>query len=74
MDEITFQLDYDDLGGDFYKSLTASSGVKLINFNNNPFHVTTVLKCKNGDEEFRPEITLLINGIRLVFIESKKAK
>lgn len=75
LDEITLQLDYDDLGRDFYKSLTATSGVKLIdfnNFNNNTFHVTTELTCKNGDEEFRPDITLLINGIPLVFIEVKK--
>lgn len=75
LDEITLQLDYDDLGRDFYKSLTATSGIKLIdfnNFNNNSFHVTTELTCKNGDEEFRPDITLLINGIPLVFIEVKK--
>ena len=75
LDEITLQLDYEDLGRDFYKSLTATSGIKLIdfnNFNNNSFHVTTELTCKNGDEEFRPDITLLINGIPLVFIEVKK--
>ena len=75
LDEITLQLDYDDLGRDFYKSLTATSGIKLIdfaNFSNNSFHVTTELTCKNGDEEFRPDITVLINGIPLVFIEVKK--
>lgn len=75
LDEITLQLDYDDLGRDFYKSLTSTSGTKLIdfsNFNNNSFHVTTELTCKNGDEEFRPDITVLINGIPLVFIEVKK--
>jgi type I restriction enzyme R subunit len=75
LDEITLQLDYDDLGRDFYKSLTATSGIKLIDFNNfsnNSFHVTTEMTCKNGDEEFRPDITLLINGIPLVFIEVKK--
>ncbi len=75
LDEITLQLDYDDLGRDFYKSLTATSGIKLIDFadfSNNSFHVTTELTCKNGDEEFRPDITVLINGIPLVFIEVKK--
>ncbi len=75
LDEITLQLDYDDLGRDFYKSLVATSGIKLIDFtnlNNNSFHVTTELTCKNGDEEFRPDITVLINGIPLVFIEVKK--
>lgn len=75
LDEFTLKLDYDDLGKDFYKSLTSTSGIKLIdfnNFNNNSLHVTTELTCKNGDEEFRPDITVLINGMPLVFIEVKK--
>ena len=73
--ELTLKLDFDDLGREFYKSLTATSGIKLIdfeNFNNNSFHVTTELTCKNGEEEFRPDITILINGMPLVFIEVKK--
>ncbi|CAN5676296.1 DEAD/DEAH box helicase family protein [soil metagenome] len=68
-------MDYDDLGRDFYKALTATSGIKLIDFknlHNNCFHVTTELTCKNGDEEFRPDITVFINGMPLVFIEVKK--
>jgi len=42
------------------------------NFNNNSFHVVTELTYKNGDDEFRPDITLLINGMPLAFIEVKK--
>lgn len=75
LEEICLMLDYDDLGHDFYKALTTTSGIKLIdfkNFQNNCFHVTTELTCKNGDEEFRPDITVLINGMPLVFIEVKK--
>lgn len=75
LEEITLKLDYDDLGREFYKSLTATSGIKLIDFKefkNNDFHVTTELTCKNGDEEFRPDITVFINGMPLVFIEVKK--
>lgn len=75
LEEITLKLDYDDLGREFYKALTTTSGIKLIdfkNFVNNSFHVTTELTCKNGDEEFRPDITILINGMPLVFIEVKK--
>lgn len=75
LEEISLKLDYDDLGKEFYKALTATSGIKLIdfkNFSNNSFHVTTELTCKNGDEEFRPDITVLINGMPLVFIEVKK--
>lgn len=68
-------LDNDDLGKAFYEKLTDRSGNKLIDFeniNNNLFHVVTELTCQNGDEEFRPDITLLINGMPLVFIEVKK--
>lgn len=75
LEEITLKLDYDDLGKEFYNALTATSGIKLIdfkNFENNSFHVTTELTCKNGEDEFRPDITVLINGMPLVFIEVKK--
>lgn len=73
--ETKLTLDNDDLGLAFYQKLTDRSGIKLIdfeNFNNNSFHVVTELTCQNGDEEFRPDITLLINGMPLVFIEVKK--
>lgn len=75
LDKISLELDYEDLGRKFYERLTSGAGVKLIdfqNFSNNAFHVTTELTCKNGDEEFRPDITLLINGMPLAFIEVKK--
>ena len=42
------------------------------NFHLNTFNVVTELTCKNGEEEFRPDITLLINGMPLAFIEVKK--
>lgn len=75
LEDISLELDYEDLGKKFYQRLTATSGTRLIdfkNFSNNSFHVTTELTCKNGDEEFRPDITLLINGMPLAFIEVKK--
>lgn len=75
LDEINLELDYEDLGKKFYERLVATSGLKLIdfiNFSNNEFHVTTELTCKTGDEEFRPDITVLINGMPLAFIEVKK--
>ena len=68
-------LDNEDLGKAFYEKLTSESGTKLIdfeNFENNSFHVVTELTYKNGDDEFRPDIILLINGMPLVFIEVKK--
>lgn len=75
LDEINLELDYEDLGKKFYERLTATSGIKLIDFEKfekNSFHVTTELTCKSGDEEFRPDITVLINGMPLAFIEVKK--
>ncbi len=75
LDEISIALDGEDLGEKFHEMLTATSGIKLIDFkdfSNNDFHVVTELPCKNGDEEFRPDITLLINGMPLAFIEVKK--
>ncbi len=75
LDNIALALDNDDLGAVFYNMLTASSGIKLIDFkdfNNNLFHVVTELTYKNGEDEFRPDITLLINGMPLAFIEVKK--
>lgn len=75
LEEIKLELDNEDLGRAFYERLTNRSNTKLIdfeNFNNNSFHVVTELTCQNGDEEFRPDITLLINGMPLVFIEVKK--
>lgn len=74
-DDVSLALDNEDLGHAFYDMLTSSSGIKLIdfkNFNNNSFNVVTELTYKNGDDEFRPDITVLINGMPLVFIEVKK--
>ena len=75
LSDVKLLLDNEDLGKAFYERLTERSGIKLIdfeNFDNNSFHVVTELTCKNGDDEFRPDITLLINGMPLVFIEVKK--
>lgn len=73
--EVKLLLDNEDLGKAFYDKLTERSGTRLIdfeNFDNNSFHVVTELPCRNGDDEFRPDITLLINGMPLAFIEVKK--
>ncbi|MCE5295335.1 MAG: hypothetical protein LLF94_12090, partial [Chlamydiales bacterium] len=66
MDDVKLSLDNEDLGKAFYDKLIGRSSPKLIdfeNFSNNSFHVVTELTYKNGDEEFRPDITLLINGM-----------
>ena len=73
--EVSLCIENEDLGKVFYQKLINRSGIKLIdfdNFNNNTFNVVTELTYKKDDEEFRPDITLLINGMPLVFIEVKK--
>ena len=75
LDEISLILENEDLGRAFYKKLINRSGVRLIDFDNfdqNTFQVVTELTYKNGEDEFRPDITLLINGMPLFFIEVKK--
>jgi len=74
-ENVCLALDNEDLGEAFSNMLNATSGVRLIDykdFNNNAFHVVTELTYKNGDDEFRPDITLLLNGMPLAFIEVKK--
>lgn len=74
-DEVSLCLDNEDLGKAFYERITEKSGIRLIdfeNFENNTFNVVTELTYKKDEEEFRPDITLLVNGIPLVFIEVKK--
>jgi len=73
--DVSLSLENEDLGHAFYEMLMEKSGTKLIDwddFNNNTFNVVTELTYKNGDDEFRPDIILLINGMPLAFIEVKK--
>lgn len=74
-DELALCLENEDLGKAFYDKLTNKSGTRLIDFDdfdNNTFNVVTELTYKKDDEEFRPDIILLVNGLPLVFIEVKK--
>ena len=75
LDEINLDLQNEDLGRAFHKRLTARSGVRLFDFDNlanNSYHVITELPFENGEDSFRPDITLLVNGMPLAFIEVKK--
>lgn len=75
-------LDSDDLGRTFYGFLQKDlDGLTLIDFEhpeNNIYECMTELTCgcnEDGtpaDDNFRPDITLFINGLPLVFIEVKK--
>jgi type I restriction enzyme R subunit len=76
--EIKNVLSSDDLGRSFYKLLLAGyNGLKLIDFSTandirNTFQVVTELTYRNGSDEFRPDIIVLINGMPLAFLEVKK--
>ena len=62
------ELDSEDLGESFYNALLhGKDGLKLIdfdNFNRNTFNVVTELSYTSQNDKFRPDITILVNGIR----------
>ena len=73
--QIRQELDNDDIGESFYKRLKAVSPVRFVDYvhlENNTYHCTAEFTCKRDEDEFRPDITLFINGLPLVFIEVKK--
>lgn len=73
--DIKQELDYDDLGKSFYKRLISMSSYRLIDFDNpdnNDYYCTAEFTCERDGENFRPDITVFINGLPLVFIEVKK--
>lgn len=75
LQEIRKELNDEDLGKTFYERLKSISPSKLIDFEhpeNNVYHFTAEFTCKNGQDEFRPDITLFINGLPLCFVEVKK--
>ena len=73
--DIKKELNDDDLGRGFYQRLKSISPTRLIDYENpynNTFHFTAEFTCKNEQDEFRPDITLFVNGLPLCFIEVKK--
>ncbi|MFT5717080.1 MAG: hypothetical protein ACI9T7_001266 [Oleiphilaceae bacterium] len=65
--EVSLCLENEDLGKVFYEKLIDQSGTRLIdfeNFDNNTFNVVTELTYKKDDDEFWPDIILLINGLQ----------
>lgn len=76
LEELTIKLSNDDLGRTFYHILLDGiNGLRIIDLEDgsrNTYHVVTELTYRNGDDEFRPDITLLVNGLPLAFVEVKK--
>jgi type I restriction enzyme R subunit len=64
-----------DKGKSFFNRLVKPSGIKLIDLKNplkNDFRVVSELSFRRDRAAFRPDITILINGIPLGFLEVKK--
>lgn len=78
INDLKVKLNNDDLGRAFYKILlNGYNGLKLISLDStngveNTLKVVTELTYSNDDEEFRPDVTVLINGMPLAFLEVKK--
>lgn len=66
----------DDLGKAFFEYLQKGyNGIRLVDFDDitqNSYVVVTELPYENGDDNFRPDIVVLINGMPLSFIEVKR--
>lgn len=73
--EIYLKIDTEDLGENFYNCLqNGINGINLIDFENpdsNLFQVCTELSYETDDENFRPDVIPLLNGMPLSFIEVK---
>ncbi|MFP3886284.1 type I restriction endonuclease [Priestia filamentosa] len=64
-----------DKGKSFFNRLMDNMGIKLIDLKepmNNDFRVVSELTFSRDGESFRPDITILVNGIPLAFVEVKK--
>ena len=76
LEVIKEKLSNDDLGKAFFSLLqNGVNGIKIIDFEDirkNNFNVVTELTYRNGDDEFRPDVITLVNGMPLAFIEVKK--
>lgn len=75
--DIKIELTNNDLGREFFERIQGegNSDFKFIdwdNWNNNLLQVSYEIPCKNGEDEFRPDATVFINGMPLAYIEFKK--
>ena len=76
VEELKIKLSNDDLGKAFFEYLQKGyRGIKLIDFEDiekNSYVVVNELPYENGDDNFRPDIVILINGMPLSFVEVKR--
>ena len=80
LSKIQSSLGNEDLGREFYKTILLDTDNKIVDLSSpenfrirNTFQVATELTCGRKDSDnFRPDITLFVNGLPLAFIEVKK--
>ena len=72
---IKLELDQNDLGRSFFKRLQGQEDAIYIDWENpevNTFHLALEVTCQNGQDEFRPDIVIFVNGLPLSYIEVKQ--
>lgn len=72
---IKLELDQNDLGQSFFKRIQGQEGAVYIDWENpeaNTFHLALEVTCQNGQDEFRLDIVVFINGLPLSYIEVKQ--
>ena len=72
---IKLELDQNDLGRSFFKRIQGQEDAVYIDWENpevNTFHLALEVTCQNGQDEFRPDIVVFINGLPLSYIEVKQ--
>ena len=80
LSKVRNSLSNDDLGKQFYNEFLLNPDERMIDFSssenfrvNNTFQIATELTCGDkSSDNFRPDITIFINGLPLAFIEVKK--
>ena len=72
---IKLELDQNDLGRSFFKRLQGQEDAVYIDWEHpeaNTFHLALEVTCQNGQDEFRPDIVIFVNGLPLSYIEVKQ--
>ena len=72
---IKLELDQNDLGHSFFKRLQGQEDAIYIDWEHpeaNTFHLALEVTCQNGQDEFRPDIVIFVNGLPLSYIEVKQ--
>ena len=72
---IKLELDQNDLGRSFFKRMQGQEDAIYIDWENpevNTFHLALEVTCQNGQDEFRPDIVIFVNGLPLSYIEVKQ--